>query len=95
MAKLRSGKGLANSQAVRDTKVAHSSSSGDEPRGGGHRRERPGLFDDANVDIVPAIVNSGSGDNIGVYSGGADERERKSQREESDHRGHFPCRTSQ
>jgi hypothetical protein len=83
------GKGLASSQPARDTKVAHFSSQSDEPRRGSHRRDRPSLLDDANVDIVPAIINRSSWDSIGVCSRDADERERKSQREESDHRGHF------
>jgi len=88
--KFRLGKGLASSQAVRNTKVAHSSSPGDEPRVGSDRRYGSGFFDNANVDVVPAIVNSSSWDNVGV-DWDADEREGKNQREESGHRGHFPA----
>jgi len=93
IAKFRSD--LASSQAVRYTKVAYSSSPGDEPRRGSHRRDGASLFDNANVDIVPAIINSSSGDSIGGYGGDADQRKHESQREESDNRRHFPCRTSQ
>ena len=82
-------RGLTNSQAARNTKVAHFSSPSNEPRRGSDRRDRPSLLDNTNVDVVPAIVNGGSWDSIGVYSGDADECERKSQREESDHGGHF------
>ena len=93
--KWRSGKGLASSQATRDTKVAHFSPQSEVPRRGSNRRDRPGLLDNANVDIVPAIINRSSWDGIGVYGRDAEERERESQREESDHRGYFPCRTDQ
>ena len=89
VAKLRCWEGLARSQAVGDTEVAHSSSSSNEPRVGSHRRDRPSLFNDVNVDVVPAIVNGSSWDGVSVYGGDADERERENQGEESDHRRHL------
>jgi hypothetical protein len=64
---LGSVKGLASSQRGRETKVAHSASSGIEPRRRGHRRDRRGLFDNSKVNIVPAIVNRSSRDRIGIY----------------------------
>ena len=91
ISKFRSRKGPASSQAGRDAKVAHSPPPGNEPRVGSHRRDRPGFFDNADVDIVPAIINSSSWDGVGVCSGDAGNRERKSQREEPNHRGHFPA----
>jgi hypothetical protein len=83
-------KGLASSQATRETKVAHSTPQSNEPRRRSHRRDRPGLLDNMNVDIVPAIVNGSSWDHVGIYRGDTSERERKNQGEESDHREHFP-----
>lgn len=87
--KFRSVKGLAtSSQGGRETKVAHSTSARNEPGGGSHRRDGPSLFDNPNVDIVPAIINRSPWDRVGIYRD-TGECESENQGEESDHGGHF------